>query len=607
MDQQVAGGGKIVKDKILLALEKGEVKITGALSEDSSGAIIRPGKGVEVYLNGGQVTGQAEVVPGDRVELKPGVEIEPDRVEIRISGDELKAEARYIGGKTTTYTVPDHPPTGDLTVDGVSREENLSTLTEGEIMGAVREQRISYGLDESVLGSLPDHEGEWQLIACGDAVQQGKDGRVETLFEGGVKSVSYADEESRVDFRKRFEIVQVNEGDVIALIHPPTPGIPGRSVTGRELHPDPVKKAEVNCEGGAVLSSDQKQVLAACRGVPAYKKGRMHSFRVDDIYIHQGDIDIKSGNIDFRGHFKVQGAVTEGMKVSADGNIEIGDNAAGSKILAGGSIVFKGNCIKCTVQAGWVDLVLKETYNTLDRMEESINNALAASEEVARALEAKGRHSEQMESAVIRALLQSKFTELPEYAGLLMKSLKDAGRSLPQNLVETIKDIAPYFIDFQYSQGLGRPVLYEIRNRLSALHEGREIKDVRADITAPYVQNSILLCTGDIIIPGPGAYNSKLSCSGEVNISRLFRGGTIEAGGDVYIGEAGTPRITADQGLVAVPSKSRVHLGVAYENIRIRFGITDYRCEKNLQNVIAILDQQDYEVKVLPWENTPRK
>jgi uncharacterized protein len=602
MDQKNGASGPKSDQKVLLSVENGKVVVSGQRSEGKSGAVIRPGKGVAITVNGRQVTEKEEVFPGDQVELKAIEDLKPDQVEIKLSADEMKAEARYIPGVKKTHIIMDHPHSDNLVVEGRLFEEEISTTGIEDILKIIKAEKIVYGIDETIFPRLIEEKEIWQTVASGDPVQQGSDGRVESLLHGGVKSVTYDDQEGRVDFRKRFEIEQVAEGDVIAIIHPPVPGLPGKRVTGAEVQPDPVKRVEVNCESGTELNADKSQVVATRKGLPSYKKGRMHSFRVDDVYTQKGDVDIKSGNVYFQGHFKLHGGVAEGMKVAADGDIEIGENASGAEILAGGSIIFKNNCIKCRVQAGWVDIMLKDVYATIDQMFDSLNNALEACDEVAKALEAKGKHTEQMEAAVVRALLQSKFTDLPEYAATLVKLLRDVGKSLPENLIAVIKDIAPHFIDFQYSQSLDRPTLRDIRNKLSALQGGRETRVVPADITAPYIQNSILTCTGDIIIPGPGAYNSQMKCNGEVRIARLFRGGSVEAGGDVFVGEAGSPRITADQGLIQVPYKGRVHLGAVYENIRVRFGGTEYRVDKTYNNVRLVLDQQEFEVKILHWD-----
>lgn len=602
MDQNNGSSGQKIEQKILLAVENGKVVITGQRAEGRGGALIRPGKGVTVTVNGRQVNEKEEVLPGDQVVLKAVEELKPEQVEVKLSADEMKAEARYTPGVKKTYIIMDHPHTDNLIVEGRLIEEEISAIGMDDILKAIKTEKIVHGIDESVFPRLIEEKESWQTVAAGDPVQQGSDGRVESLLHGGVKSVTYNDQEGRVDFRKRFEIEQVAEGEAIAIIHPPVPGLPGRKVTGAEVQPDPVKRVEVNCESGTELNADKSQVVATRKGLPSYKKGRMHSFRVDDVYTQKEDVDIKSGNVYFQGHFKLHGGVAEGMKVAADGDIEIGENASGAEILAGGSIVFKSNCIKCKVQAGWVDIMLKNVYATINQMSESLENALVACDEVAKALEAKGKHTEQMEAAVVRALLQSKFTDLPEFATTLVKLLRDVGKSLPENLIAVIKDIAPHFIDFHYSQSLDRPTLRDIRNKLSELQGGRETRVVPADITAPYIQNSILTCTGDIIIPGPGAYNSQMKCNGEVRIARLFRGGNIEAGGDVFVGEAGSPRITADQGLIQVPYKGRIHLGAVYENIRVRFGGTEYRVDKTYNNVRLVLDQQEFEVKILHWD-----
>ncbi len=588
--------------KIQLALENGKVIISGAAEEGSQGGVLKPGKGVRIFHNERLVGESAEVFPGDRVEISLVEEVKEELVEIKISADELRAEARYIPGEKSYYLLEDLPPAEQLIIEGSLNQEEIKTFSEEDILKKIKEQRISHGIDSAAPAKLISEPGQWQTVAQGDPVQQGTDGWVEFLFEGQVKAISYDEEEDRVDFRKRYEIEQVSEDDEIAVIHPPKPGKPGMKVTGQEVQPDPVKRAEVNCGKGAKLASDSIKIIATIKGVPVYKKGRVHSLSVDNIYTHKGDVDIKSGNIDFRGHFKAIGGVTEGMKVSADGNIEIGGNASGAEILAGGSIIFKANCIKCVVKAGWVDLALKKIYDTLYQMEESVDKALSASDEIASALKAKGQSSEQMEAAVLKSLLQSKFTELPEYSTKLNKISGEVGKSIPEDLMQIVNQLISLFSDFHYNQALGKPMLQEAKNLLNSLQDNRASSRTKADITVPYIQNSTLSCTGNITIPGQGAYNSHMKCSGDVNISRLFRGGTIVAGKNVYIGEAGTPRITADQGLIQTPYNGRIYLGTAYENIRIRFGKNEYRCEENINNVMFYLDQEDYEVKVGPWK-----
>ena len=110
MDQKNGASGYKSDQKILLAVEKGKVVITGQRSEGMGGAVIRPGKGVAITVNGRQVTEKEEVFPGDQVELKAVEDLKPDQVGIKLSADEMKAEARYIPGVKKTHIIMDHPP-----------------------------------------------------------------------------------------------------------------------------------------------------------------------------------------------------------------------------------------------------------------------------------------------------------------------------------------------------------------------------------------------------------------------------------------------------------------------------------------------------------------
>ncbi len=599
---QLDGKGKNGEQIVTLTVEKGKVTVSRGGSSPCKPAIIQPGEGVSIKVNGREIAGKSEVVPGDIIVLTPLEEINPEKVEVKISADLMRAEACYSPGQKKSCIIEDHPPTDNLTVGGKKYNEEIRNYGKEEVLTLLKSKGVAFGIIDDGIEALFNEPDVLHTVAKGVPVKEGKHGWVELLFEGGMKTVSYDQDAGKVDYRKRFEIEQVSEGDIIAVIHDPVKGEAGKKVTGEEIKPAPVVPADVRCEHGTELSTDSKEVIATRKGVPFHRKSKAHFFRVDDFYHHKGDVDIKSGNIYFHGHLKIQGDLTEGMKASADGNIELMQNASGAEIQAGGNIIIKGNCIKSVVQAGWVDLVLRNIYTLMDDMEDSLENAVESAEELVKALKDKGKYSDQMEAAITRALLQNKFFELPDMSTELLKHLKEAEKSLPEIIVQAINHIAPVFVDFQYSQNLGRETLKEALRKLQEARESRDLRVESASITAPYIQNSVLTCTGDIEATGSGVYNSRLKCSGEARVARLFRGGNIEAGGDVYIGEAGVPRVTADQGLIQVSYKGTVYFGTIYENMRVKFGATEYRCDKTYSNIKLILDQKEFEVRMLHWD-----
>lgn len=90
------------------------------------------------------------------------------------------------------------------------------------------------------------------------------------------------------------------------------------------------------------------------------------------------------------------------------------------------------------------------------------------------------------------------------------------------------------------------------------------------------------------------------NCGGQVHIKRIFRG-SIKAGGDIYIGEAGIPRLAKTQGLIETAKWSRVYLGRVYENTRIKIGKAELCLKKDLSNIKLYRDQEG-EIRIGHWD-----
>ena len=583
------------------AVVNGAVEVK-APAAGGQAALLKPGEGVTLLVNGAKVEESCRVMPGDKIEINPVEYIEPFRVDVRVSADAMQAQARFTPPRKVSHTIIDQPFAATLVVAAQRREEPVAGGSVDELKAALAAADVRFGIDPAALEKAMAEPGVWHTVAVGVPPVEGQHGYVEPLFQGVLKPVTYAPDELRVDFRERYEIEQVNPGDPIAVVHPPVPGKPGQAVTGKRIEPKPVRPAVVRCGEGATLGADGR-ITATRKGVPSAKKGRSYFFQVDDVYIHKGDIDMKSGNANFKGHLEIEGNILEGMKVFADGNIVVGGSAAGATVLAGGSIVFKKQCIKCEVRAGWKDTIIRELYDELAGLGNTLGLAVGACAELVQALKASGKYNERMETPLVRSLLQSKFNDIFDTVARIAARVKKVERILPGPMLETIHDLLPHFLDFNSSQALDRFVLDRLHKELIALLANRSEDCGRASITASYVQNSSLTCTGDILIIGSGVYGSRFKCGGEVRIEQAFRGGLIEAGGSVTIGVAGSPRLAGESGQVKVPKDASVCLGCAYENFRVYFGDWEYRCSSTLTNVCLRFDILESTVKITPWKN----
>lgn len=597
--------GKISEQQCLAEISSGEVIISGPAEESAGkGAVIVPGEGVILRVNGEEVKDSCQVYPRDKVEVEALHLQEPARVAVKVAADKMAAEAVYLSPQEIRYTIPDHPPTSRLIITANKTEESAGSaadLSPGEIRNILQASGVVYGLDESALPGLLSEPGRWQVVARGRPLVQGRNGYVEFLFKEGLQQVSYDQNEAQVDYFRRYEIPQVEKGRVIARIHPPQPGEPGLMVTGEEVFPEPVYPAKIYCEYGAVISADQTEVVASSSGVPVYcRRGERVLMRVDSIYYHRGDVDIKSGHIDFKGHLKIEGGIKEGLRVKADRDIEIDGHAFGAEITAGGSIIFKNNCVKCQARAGWQALQVEEFSRLYDELTENFNLALNMGRELVGELQKRGSYSEAQINIMLRSLIQKKLPELPEQGEKALRLSRELARMLPEPLQAALQSC------HRYLQGGGQLLTLAKLEQLSGLLEqNRERWSVAAPgdaaISVYYLQNSSLACPGDIYVHGTGAYNSFFNCGGQVHIKRIFRGGSIKAGGDIYIGEAGIPRLAKTQGLIETASRSRVYLGRVYENTRIKIGKAELCLKKDLSNIKLYRDQEG-EIRIGHWD-----
>ena len=111
--------------------------------------------------------------------------------------------------------------------------------------------------------------------------------------------------------------------------------------------------------------------IAEIAGCPMYAE-ESGTVSVDPVLTHRGDVDMASGNLRSSGSIAITGQVTEGMKVEAEGNLDISGAVTEATAKAWGSIRVLGNVFKSSVVAGkdssWIqtmDLLLKSAEDPI--------------------------------------------------------------------------------------------------------------------------------------------------------------------------------------------------------------------------------------------------
>jgi uncharacterized protein len=137
-----------------------------------------------------------------------------------------------------------------LVVVDSTRPESFLSLEAAE--KALAEKGIVYGIDRDALQAACNRLGEAKvgerfLVAKAKEPTRGEDARIEFHVDVSGKAVYEAGDggEKSVDFKKATSVVSVKEGELIATVHPPKPGLPGKLLTGAEVPPPKVKPAQI--------------------------------------------------------------------------------------------------------------------------------------------------------------------------------------------------------------------------------------------------------------------------------------------------------------------------------------------------------------------------
>lgn len=217
---------------------------------------------------------------------------------------------------------------------GAGRELDGQLISE-----ALEKQSISFGLDEPLLAALPEDDRRYFRlfrIARGTPAVHGTDGSIVDLFSRDVQHQAVVDEHNRVDYMNLNLIHNVEEGGVICRILPPTPGQPGRTVSGQEIPARDGREAVVPKGRGTAISEDGSALIALTAGDVEFS-GR--GFQVKPVLNVPGNVDYSVGNINFLGDVNIRGDVCRGFTVRATGSITVGGVVEACSVEAGRDLI----------------------------------------------------------------------------------------------------------------------------------------------------------------------------------------------------------------------------------------------------------------------------
>ena len=288
-----------------------------------NGAALSFGEMQEYLIRHGQVVDKVAVAKaiqsaaGGKCEIKldskTGTEVS-ESYELTVSDDRLKCTARFFPGS-----------------------DNGMELKKDEIINDLKFKRICYGIHEDVIDSFFKNKKYCTdyVIAEGNPPVEGKDGRLDYLFNTNPNTKPKLRDDGTVDFFNLELISGCKQGDVVARLTPAEHGTPGKDVYGMEIPPREVYEPKFSYGMNLSVSQDGLELISGLNGNVSLVDDKVF---VSNIYT-VNDVDTSTGNIEYDGDVHVAGSVKAGFTVKASGSVDVKGVVEGALVEAGGDII----------------------------------------------------------------------------------------------------------------------------------------------------------------------------------------------------------------------------------------------------------------------------
>ena len=213
--------------------------------------------------------------------------------------------------------------------------------TTDEIYEALEQHNVCSGIDDELIKIIVDsalYEKDY-VVAKGTPVIDGIDGYYEFLFNTELNRKPLIRPDGSADYYSIHLVELVKANQEIAVYHDPVDGQNGINVRGKVLQ---AKRGRVlpPIPGTGFFKVNNNHIyVSSIDGKIEYKNKRI---TIAPVYEVHGDVDMKTGNIDFRGDVIVHGSVRSGMTVNATGTCTLDGVLEGAKVYSDGDILIRG-------------------------------------------------------------------------------------------------------------------------------------------------------------------------------------------------------------------------------------------------------------------------
>ncbi|MBT2681379.1 DUF342 domain-containing protein [Bacillus sp. ISL-35] len=214
-------------------------------------------------------------------------------------------------------------------------QEHDFSLSVRNLLSVLEKENIVFGIKMDVLAQIAENPASVEYpvtIAVGMPNVDGEDSYLRNEL-----TQTSMEEQKVFHFRSIMHIPSVRKGQLLACVVPPVNGTPGKDVTGRIVPAKPGRPLRV--KAGDNVMFEAGQFYAVCDGQVSITQ---KSISVNPVYEVKGDLDLRTGNLDFVGNIVIKGNVPSGYELKAGGDIIVDGLVEAANLQAGGNIVVKG-------------------------------------------------------------------------------------------------------------------------------------------------------------------------------------------------------------------------------------------------------------------------
>lgn len=244
--------------------------------------------------------------------------------EVKLSKDRLTAELQFT-----------------------SHDEEASCSV-NELLDLLKAEKVVYGIKMEVVERVAKNPlaVDYPIdIAAGLPKIDGIDAHLHNEIE----ELGLSDKE-KFNFRVVMQIPSVKQGQLLATIIPAVNGTAGVDVSGRTIPARQGRPIKIKAGNNVLMQSDKFIAMTDGRVSITNK-----SISVNPVFEVKGDLDLRTGNVNFVGNITIKGNVPSGYELKAGGDIWVYGLVEGANLQAAGNIIIDGGVaggMKGSITAG---------------------------------------------------------------------------------------------------------------------------------------------------------------------------------------------------------------------------------------------------------------